>query len=65
MSREKQGFDENLIRIREVFPGLEALRIGQCAAFLGIDRHTARRKIRINEQTKMVTVVNFARQISV
>lgn len=65
MSREKQGYADNLIRIREMFPGVEALRIGQCAAFLGIDRHTARRRIRINEQTKRVTVNDFARQISI
>lgn len=65
MSREKQGFEANLARIREAFPGVEALRIGQCADFLGVDRHTARKCIRINEQTKLVTVYDFARQISI
>ena len=65
MSREKQGYEINLAAIREAFPGANAIRIVQAAAFLGIDRHTAAKRIRVNEQTGMVTLTDFARQISI
>jgi len=65
MSREKQGYADNLLRIREAFPGVEMLRISQIAKFLGVERHTAARKIARNKATNMVSVADFARQISV
>ena len=63
MSREKQGYEINLAAIREAFPGLNALRIMQAAAFLGIDRHTAKKHINFNSMG-MVTIQDLARQIS-
>lgn len=62
---EKEGYRENLCRIRECFPGREALRKGEVAEFLGLDRRTITRKIRFSAATKLVTVQDFARQISV
>lgn len=63
MSREKQGYAENLAAIREAFPGKNAVRLGQAAEFLGVDRHTAKRHIRVNEMG-VVTIFDLARQIS-
>ena len=64
MSREKQGFEENLIRIREMFPGVEVLNKRQAAAFCNVDRHTIVKLIRFNT-FGMITPQDFARQISV
>lgn len=63
MSREKQGYAEALIGIRAAFPGRESLRIGECARYLGIDRHTAAKRIARNA-AGVVLITDFARQIA-
>ena len=64
MSREKDGYRENLRLLGEQFPGTGMLNVTEVAAFMGCCRQTAARKIRFNKQTGLVTFTDLARQIS-
>lgn len=40
MAREKIDFRANIANIREAFPGVGALSVGQAAQWLGVDKRT-------------------------
>lgn len=40
MSREKEGFREQLERLDETFPGREVLKLEECCRYLGLYRRT-------------------------
>ena len=63
MSREKEGFRDNMALLNERFPEKEMLTIADAAEFMGVSRWTARRHIVFNQQTNLVTKAEFARQI--
>ncbi len=63
--REKAGYRENLRLLEQRFPNEDMLNVSQVAAFMGVCRQTAARRIRFNEATGRITKTDFARQISV
>lgn len=65
MSREREGFRDNLALLNERFPEKDMLSIADVAVFLGVSQRTARRNIRFNERTGRVTKADLARQVSV
>lgn len=66
MSREKEGFRDNIAALNEMFPGQAMLNRNDVARFLGVDRSTVyRRKIKFNAATGRVTKADLARQISI
>ena len=63
MSREKEGFRDTIAQLNEMFPGKGMLTTKEVAQFMGVERHTVRRKIRFNETTGLVTKADLARQV--
>ena len=64
MSREKEGFRDNLERIDAAFPDKELLTVTDIAKFEGSDRGTVRKRYRFN-QFHRITKADWARQVSV
>ena len=65
MSREKEGFRDIMAQLNEMFPDKGMLSIKEVAQFMGVERHKARRDIRFNETTGLVTKADLARQVCV
>jgi len=63
--REREGYRENLRLLNERFPNKDMLNVSETAAFMGVCRQTAARRIKFNENTGLVTKTDLARQISV
>ena len=40
MPREKEGFRDQLVRLDELFPGRETLKLDEVAKLVGLDRRT-------------------------
>ena len=64
MSREKDGYRENLRVLNELYPHQEMLNVSEVAAFIGCSRQAAARNIRFNPATRRVTKTDLARQIT-
>jgi len=64
MSREKEGFRDNLERLDAFFPGKEMLTVKDVARFEGCCRQTASRRYRYNAH-KLISKADYARQICV
>jgi len=65
MSREKQGFHDNMVMLNEMFPDKGMLNQKEVAQFIGCHRTTVANKIKFNATTKLVSKADLARQISV
>lgn len=65
MSREKQGFHDNMALLNEMFPDKAMLNQKEAAQFIGCHRSTVAKKIKFNATTKLISKADFARQISV
>ena len=64
MSREKEGFRDNLELLNARFPDKDMLGIPEIMEFMGVSRDTVRRRIRFNGQTRRISKTDFARQIT-
>lgn len=62
MPLEKEGYRENVERIKEKFPTKEILRPGEVAEFLGVSKRTVQRLFTFN-QNGHISVASLARQI--
>ena len=66
VSREKDGYRDNLARIIECYPDRELLNIRDVMEFTGLSRNTVRRYIRFNEHIGgLISKADLARQISI
>ena len=65
MSREREGFRDNLALLNERFPDRDMLTITDVAAWMGVSMQTVKRLVRFNEQTRRVSKADLARQVSV
>lgn len=65
MSREKDGYRENLELLNARYPGADMLTINQVAAFTGMTRQTVRQKFPFNDLTRRISKADLARLISV
>ena len=65
MSREKEGYRDNIALLNARFPDKDMLSKGEVAAFMGVSWDTVQRRIRFNSATKRITKADLARQISV
>ena len=63
--REKVGYRENLWLLNQRYPNKDMLNVSETAAFMGVCRQTAARRIKFNETTGLITKTDLARQISV
>lgn len=64
MSREKEGFRDNMALLNERFPDKDMLTITEVAEFMGVTPRTVRRNIRFNEQTRRITKADLSRQVT-
>lgn len=65
MSREKEGFRQNMELLNRRYPDKDMLRQPDCAEFMGCSVSTVRRTIRFPGGMKVISKADFARQISV
>ena len=65
MSREKEGFRENVQMLNERFPDVDMLTVKDVMQITGLCEQTVRKIIRFNPVTKRVTKADLARQIGV
>ena len=63
MSREKEGYRENLELLNERYPDHDMLTAKEVAVFLGVSEQTTRRRIRFNPATRRVSKADLARQV--
>ena len=62
MSREKEGFRDNLERLDQKFPNTELLNIGDLVSFTGRDRRVVKEIFNFNKN--YISKVEVARQLS-
>lgn len=65
MSREKEGFHDNVAALNEMFPDKGMLTKSDVARFMGASLDTVARRIRFNTTTKRISKADLARQITV
>ena len=65
MSREREGFRENVQMLNERFPDVDMLTVKDVMQITGLCEQTVRKYIRFNPATKRVTKADLARQIGV
>lgn len=66
MSREKEGFRDNLALLNEAFPDRNMLRVVDISKFTGLSRNTVLSKYRfLPGSPKLVSKADFARQITI
>lgn len=66
MAREKEAYRENLAQLKEAFPGVGAISLGEAAAYYGTSKATLTRDETFPlDAHKRVTLANFARWLSV
>lgn len=64
MSKEREGFRENLELLNARFPNKDMLNIADVMEFMGQSRNTVKRKIRFSP-VLLVSKADLARQICV
>ena len=65
MSREKEGFRDNLVRLDELFPGKEMLYVSEIQRAFGISRRRVERMVAPKLiDGKYISKVNLARLMS-
>lgn len=64
MSREREGYRENIALLNARFPEKDMLGVAEVAAFCGVSARTVRRRIKMNAATGRISKADLARQIS-
>ena len=61
--REKEGYRDNIERIKAIFPNKELLNISEVAHFCGVDKRTT--KALFPFKNNFISVATLARELSV
>lgn len=64
MSREKQGYRENLARVDEAFPGREMLTATEIARWFGCSPDKVRRDFKFSATLRRISKADLARQMT-
>lgn len=66
MSRERDGYRDNLELLNEAFPEKNLLRVVDVEKFTGLSRNTVLKRFKFMAgKPKLISKADFARQISV